>query len=170
MIEIKVTKEMALSAYNKSLEMGELKNSIRQGKGNFPGFLGEEAVKSYLNLTLGTNTNTYDYDFLYKDKRCEIKSKATKAVPNPNYEASIAAYNTTQKCDYYIFTRVYYIPTCIIPRIVYIMGYIPKQEYFEKAKFLKKGQLDGDNGYVVKADCFNLSYANLHSIEDLLSI
>jgi hypothetical protein len=31
-----------------------------------------------------------------------------------------------------------------------------KQEYFDKATYLKKGEVDPSNNYTVRATCFNL--------------
>ena len=49
MIEIEITDEMRKSAFDKSMEMGQLRNSITQGKHNEYGFLGEAIVAKYLN-------------------------------------------------------------------------------------------------------------------------
>ena len=38
----------------------------------------------------------------------------------------------------------------------WILGEYDKEQYFKDAKFLKKGQIDGDNGFRVKADCYNM--------------
>ena len=67
-------------------------------------------------------------------------------------------------CDIYIFTRVN-----IEKSIGWIAGYISKQEYFSKARFLKKGQIDGSNMFIVKGDCWNLYYRDLYDIEDLIN-
>jgi len=41
------------------------------------------------------------------------------------------------------------------------MGYYDKKEYMKEARFLKKGQVDGSNNFVVKADCWNMLYSDL---------
>jgi hypothetical protein len=39
-----------------------------------------------------------------------------------------------------------------------------REEYFDTARFLKKGEKDGDNGFVVKADCYNVPIKDLYDI------
>ena len=42
-----------------------------------------------------------------------------------------------------------------------------KSDYFDDAKFLKKGQVDPDNNFKVKADCYNLPINKLKYKEGL---
>ena len=42
-----------------------------------------------------------------------------------------------------------------------------KDDYFGGARFLKKGQKDGSNGFYVKADCYNMEIKKLQSLEEL---
>ena len=50
MYEITITEQIKHNAKKKSDEMGVIKGSVRGGSGNMIGFLGEELVKSYLNI------------------------------------------------------------------------------------------------------------------------
>lgn len=43
----------------------------------------------------------------------------------------------------------------------WILGLKNKNDYFNEARFLKKGKKYGDNGFVVKADCYNLQISQL---------
>ena len=45
--------------------------------------------------------------------------------------------------------------------LLYLLGGVYQDDFFKKAKFLKKGQKDGDNGFIVKADCYNLAIKDL---------
>jgi len=38
---------------------------------------------------------------------------------------------------------------------------MPKKKYFKNARFLKKGTTDGDNGFLVRADCYNVPISGL---------
>ena len=38
---------------------------------------------------------------------------------------------------------------------------MPKNQYFQKAKFLKKGDVDPANNYTVRASCYNLAIEDL---------
>lgn len=164
MEEIICKKSMLLNAYQKHQALGKLNNSIRQGKGNFDGFVGENALKLFLNIPLDLEQNTYDYDVVYNNKTIDVKTKKTSVVPQPFHEGSVAAYNTKQQCDFYVFTRILYHENGYIPKTVYITGFMPKKEYFEKARFLKKGQTDGSNNFTVKADCYNMLYKDMRPI------
>jgi hypothetical protein len=47
----------------------------------------------------------------------------------------------------------------------WFLGFMPKQEYFDKSKFMKKGDFDPDNGYEVRADCYNLYIEDLRNVQ-----
>ena len=169
MIQIKTTKEMIVHSYYKSVQMGELKNSIMNGKGNFIGFIGEAATKSYFQIPITTNHNTYDYDLVLNNDTIDVKSKKTSVIPSPDFECSVAAYNTKQKCKYYLFTRVYQPKDKKLPTEVFLMGYYPKDLYYQNARFLKKGEIDGTNGFVVRDNCYNMYYKDLLPVEQILN-
>ena len=42
-----------------------------------------------------------------------------------------------------------------------MLGWLSHDEYFEKAVSLHKGQIDPSNGYIVKADCYNVKISDL---------
>ena len=113
------------------------------------GFLGEQVAMSVLG---GDWNNTYDYDFTTEaGKRVEVKTKQTSVKPLPHYECSIAKFNTKQDCDAYAFVRVLNDFS-----IGWFLGVLTKETYFDKANFLKKGDVDPSNNYTVKADCYNV--------------
>jgi len=156
MIEVKISDEMLLKARSKATEMGLLNNSILRGGGSVAGFLGEQVVLSVLG---GSWLNSYDYDIVLDDgRRVEVKTKQTSATPLPHYSCSISNFNTKQACDVYAFTR-------ILKDFSkgWFLGYLSKEEYFDKSVFMKKGQLDPDNGYEVRADCHNLAISDLRT-------
>jgi len=156
-IEINVEKDVIEKAKMKAEEMGELNNSITSGEGNIAGFIGEEIVKNYINAK---EANTYDYDLIKESIKIDVKTKRTGVVPLPCYEASVADYNPNQKCDVYVFVRVLNDLTK-----AYICGWLSKKDYFKRAKFLKKGQIDPSNNWKVKADCYNVPYKNMNQIK-----
>lgn len=154
MIEIKITDDIKHKAMQKAEEMGTLNNSIMKGAGNLAGFIGEFIVADIFN---GEIVNTYDYDIVGEDgTTIEVKTKQTKVKPLPHYDCSIAAYNTKQKCHTYAFVRVNYNLTT-----AWFLGYLTKKEYFEKARFLRKGDIDPANNFTVRADCYNVSIKEL---------
>ena len=156
--EVFVEKKWIEDATSKAQSLGVLKNSISKGKGNLIGFVGEYAVLSFIKD--GHMSNTYDYDITTPTSTIDVKTKGCSSVPLDHYQCSIAAYNTKQKCSHYAFVRMFYdFEKC------WVLGWIEKEKYFDEAKFLKQGEEDGDNGYIVKADCYNLPIKKLNDIE-----
>lgn len=145
---------MLVEARDKAAEMGKLHNSIMNGAGNIAGFIGEEIARQVLG---GVLNNTYDYDLtLDNGKTVDVKTKQTSVKPLETYDCSIAALNTKQKCDYYCFVRVKNNFT-----VGWYLGVYDKQQYMEDAVFMKKGDVDSSNGYVVRSDCYNLKISKL---------
>jgi len=156
MTEVLINEDQIYQAEQRAVEMGAIKHSITKGAGNLAGFVGELLVLDNIG---GLLCDTYDYDIIYKeDIRADVKTKRTSVKPLPYYECSIAEYNTHQDCDEYIFVRVLNDMSK-----GWILGWIPKDEYFAKCSFKKKGELDPRNNYTVRADCFNLPISELRS-------
>jgi hypothetical protein len=148
LVPIEITSDMVERALAKGCSMGELKNSITKGEGNGSGFLGEEMLKKYYAIS---SKNTFDYDMMFKDKKLEVKTKRTSVPPEPHYECSVAAYNTRQKCDFYVFARVSYDLTQ-----GWIIGYLSKKEFYEIARYSEEGTYEEENDYVEQATCYKV--------------
>lgn len=154
MIEVEVKPHHIEKAKVLAEEMGTLRNSITSGQGNLAGFIGEVILAEMLEAK---QANTYDSDLMLDNgKTIDVKTKRTRCKPLGYYECSIAAYNTKQKCDFYAFCRVNNEMTKL-----WFLGMVDKGRYFEMSRFLKKGARDGDNGFVVKADCYNITIKDL---------
>ena len=154
---------MINKAKTKANQMGKLNNSITKGQGNIAGFLGEEIVLNYLNEN---DNNSYDYDLVLKDgRKVDVKTKRTTVKPRTNYDCSVAAFNTKQKCDVYIFCRILNDMSR-----GWILGYKDKKDYFDEARFMKKNQIDPANNFRVKADCYNVAIEDLESIDNLVQV
>lgn len=148
MIRFNVTDEIREKARLKAEEMGRLNNSIRSGAGNMVGFIGEEVVAEILGAT---EANTYDYDLIKDGLTIDVKSKQTSVPPKPDFECSVADFNTKQNCDLYAFVRVRGDL-----RKAWFLGVYLKEDYYKDAKFMKKGDIDPSNDFTVKADCYNM--------------
>jgi len=160
MIEMAITEQMKEIARVKAEEMGKLYNSITRGDGNVAGFLGEAMVAKYTGAAM---TNTYDYDLLYLDYiRIDVKTKRTDVVPKPFYECSVADFNTKQNCDWYVFTRV----TNTLSK-GWILGFMPKKDFYTHSRFCRKGDIDLANNFVFKADCYNISIEKLYPLPNI---
>lgn len=155
MIEVVITPEMISLARKLSDEMGALRNSITSGEGNLIGFLGEIVAHKVIG---GMLDNTYHHDILLDDfmTTIDVKTKKTSVKPKDYYECSVAALNIQQKCDYYCFVRIKDDLS-----VGWYLGVCNKKKYFDKARLLRKGELDKDNNFIVKSDCYNMRIADL---------
>jgi hypothetical protein len=154
MIEVIVTPDMVAKAKEKAKEMGLINNSILKGSGSVAGFIGEQVVQQVVG---GEWDNTYEYDLISAlNNKIEVKTKQTSRKPLPYYECSVAKFNTRQLCDYYAFVRVNYDQT-----LAWYLGAMQRAEYYSKATFFSKGEVDPDNNFIVKADMYNLPISEL---------
>ena len=161
MIEVKVTPAMLKRAKKKAKDLGELKNSITKGKGNLTGFLGEEIAHVAMG---GEIKNTGDFDLVFEDGRTfDVKSKRCSGEPEDHYDCSVANYNTSQKCDEYVFVRVLndYSKG-------WVCGTMAKEDFFRKATFWQQGQFDPRNRWRCKADCYSLPISQLDEVNKVI--
>ena len=163
MIEVEITDEMKRRAWVKARQMGEINNSITHGDGNIAGFIGEEVANSIIQ---GSINNTYDYDIIKDDITYDVKTKRCTSAPKDFYECSVAAYNTKQKCDRYVFVRLEWVNKRW--KRAWVLGWMDKKKYFKQAVSLKKGDIDESNGFVVKANCYNMKIKDLNSFENVV--
>jgi hypothetical protein len=157
MIETKIKNEWIEEAKKKAKDLGTLKHSFMKGDGNIVGFLGEIVVANCLKAKI---ENTYDYDLIKNGLKIDVKSKRCNSIPKDHYECSIPAYNTKQKCDYYIFVRIYSDLTK-----AWILGLKKKTDYLKEAIFYKKGFVDETNGMQFKDDAYNLPISKLVKLQ-----
>lgn len=165
LIKREITTPIIAKAHEKALELGSLRNSITKGEGNLVGFVGEGLLNEYLleQGQMSNWSNTYEYDIILNgDVTIDVKSKRTNFIPKLDYECSVAALNTKQDCDVYVFTRVKGDMS-----VGWILGFLPKKEYFDSASFMEKGMIDPSNGWKVKTDCYQVPINELRPINDL---
>lgn len=159
-IEVKIPIEMIATARLYSDEMGIIKNSIMQGGGNIYGFLGELLVGQLFNVRL---KHSYDFDIeLPNGDTIDVKTKKTGWTPKPEYDCTVSALNIKQRCTYYVFTRIKSDMS-----VGWLLGYLPKKEYFDVAQLIKKGELDPSNNFTAKTDMYNVKISQLRDIKEL---
>jgi hypothetical protein len=159
-IVVPVTEDILRVCKSRADNLGELRGSIRKGKGNLVGYIGQESVERAICGV--TREDTYDYDLKCGGYRIEVKSKDRSVPPRPEYECSVAEMNHTQAADYYVFVSVFRPMSGY--ETAYILGYITPVDYFKRARFMHKGDLDPSNNFVVRADCYNLPIHRLEPI------
>jgi hypothetical protein len=161
-VEIPISEAMIEEAKIKAKDIGILTNSIRKGEGNVVGCIGQLSVLSAITEVI--TVETYDYDLLTTEgKRIEVKTKDRTVIPRPHYECSIAASNPNQTTDLYIFVSTHRNGDTF--KNAYILGYMCPSEYYNVAKFMKKGDLDPSNNFYVKADCYNVAIKDLNKFK-----
>ena len=93
------------------------------------GTLGEIIVSNFLGVPID---DLFDYDMIKDGKRIDAKSKLVKSF-DPDLYHYCDVYNCTQKTDFYVFTQI-----SVIKKRGCILGWISKEEFFDKAPFVKK--------------------------------
>jgi len=160
MIEVPIDADMIARSRRRADKLGVLNRSFMHGRGNFVGFLVEEIVlAAFPGAELADD---YNFDIIYAGMRFDVKTKRTSAVPLPHYLCSVSDHNTRQKTDNYLFCRVLEVNGEF--RKGWILGYLPKEEFYNKAFFMRKGEREGDNGYVVKSDCWSVRIDSLRAL------
>lgn len=143
---------------SKAAAMGNLKGSIEGGDGNYAGLFGEML---FLHEFGGEGDSTYNHDIRYDGMTVDVKTKRRSVEPEPYYECSIADYNTEQDADIYYFVSVLYDYS-----EAWMLGYLETDDYYEIAEFHEEGDVDDDNGFEFKADCWNVPISDLDTFDN----
>ena len=167
---------MITRATQKAAALGHLNNSIEEGRGNKAGYLGEEAVAAYLNAEIVSReegTDKFHYDLILPDgRRAEVKTKRRTVAPEKHYDVSVADTSRFQKPDLYIFVSLHFgkMYKKNGERVyedlkdVWLVGQKLPEAYFKLATFWPKGKVDPTNGFVTRADMWNLPINKLDPI------
>jgi hypothetical protein len=160
MIVIAITNEQRARA-KELYSFDKLNGSFTKGEGNKYGAIGEIIVFDYCkNKGFDVNNkiigqDKYHYDLIINEFKVEIKTKSTTVYPEEYFLCSISNHNINQECDFYFFVRV-----LEDMRTGFLLGYKSKDDFFKNAQFNEKGSTDV-NGWVFKADCWNLPIKDL---------
>jgi|TARA_Y100001963_G_scaffold19521_2_gene24707 hypothetical protein len=179
-IKLEYTQDMVERAYRRAEKLGILNGSMSSGAGNFRGYLGEEAVASYLGIRVSScdeGDEKYHYDMVWNNQKIDVKTKARTVMPKLDYDGSIEGFNPDQKCDSYIFTCISYKNKNYQngyenPRdehkdisAIWLCGIISKDEYFSKSTFYNEGDIDPTNGHQFRKNRYNVLYRDMHPIK-----
>jgi hypothetical protein len=157
MIAIDITEDILVEAGKRASNMPILAGSITNGQSNTLGSVGEVLVQRVLNAEF---SNTYHYDLVHDGRRIDVKTKRCDSIPQGHYDCSVAAHGSDQDCDDYVFVRVLHNM-----RRAWILGLIEKSEFYTKATRYTRGDVDPSNGFIFRADCYNLPINQLKKIE-----
>ena len=158
-IEIPISGDYMSRAREKASQMGILQGSITGGSRNVLGAIGEVVVADSIKAK---EVNTYHYDLVKDGVRIDVKTKRCTSKPYPNYDCSVAFHGTKQDCDAYVFVRVLDDLSK-----AWILGGMSKEDFYDKATLYRKGDIDTDNGYTFKADCYNIRIDRLNPIHEI---
>lgn len=143
-------------------KMGVLHNSLTGGRGNAIGMMGEHLVHKHIKGER-VGQRLFDYDIIQKNG-LTVDVKTTKATgpPLPHYVARI--YGSEEKvprlrskCDVYYFVRCNGELT-----LATVIGWLPADEFFDRALFLPRGNVDPNDGKLSFADEFTLPISELY--------
>jgi len=176
MRKLKFNQSMIDEAVKKAKNLGSINNSITSGGGNLAGYLAEIALAEDLqcnNVSCDEGSEKYNYDLIKNDLKIDVKTKRRTVDPKPSYEVSIAETSKHQKADTYAFISITFkekrgkgrSATYHGVESIWLCGFMPKKEYFEQAKFWKKGDVDPSNGFTVHANMYNMPISRLKDTE-----
>jgi len=164
--------QMIHDAISSANALGSINNSILNGGGNVAGYLGEYAVGYDLGAKIISNKKgkeKYNNDLRWYDKKIEVKTKRRTVAPLLKYEVSIAETSIHQQPDIYAFVSIHCKELISKnPRKyrgiidIWLCGYMGYNEYFEKAVYYKKGQIDKSNGFKVHRNMYNMKIGDLY--------
>ena len=170
MQSIKFNQEMIDQALQWANDLGGIKNSITNGRGNLAGRLGEIALANRLGVKLADEK---DYDMVYNGEKIEVKTKRRTVPPKGFYDVSVAKTSTHQHPDRYVFISMefedsgyYGKPAQGLSRRggkwyknlkgIWLCGDMSAKEFFQRAKLWQKGATDESNGFSTLVDMYNL--------------
>lgn len=154
-----ISPEMLAEAKRKTTEMGILAHSFTKGRGRIVGFLGEFLANQLICGRIVSGDFNYDIvsSKLDGEVRWDVKTKTCKSPPKSTFLVSVSAYQLKQNCDRYAFCRILSDYSA-----GWILGWMPKAEFFEKATLFKEGDLDPSNGFRVAESCYSLAISQLN--------
>lgn len=162
MIQVKITPSIISRAKKKAATVGNLQGSITGSLSHVVGAIGEIIVADVMGAD---ESNTYDYDLVRDGERIDVKTKRCNTRPFPHYDCSVAAHGTNQNCDSYVFVRI-----LTDTSRAWILGSIPKPDFYTRATKYKRGDIDPTNGFTFKADCYNLPISELSDVKQSVTV
>ena len=160
---VPLTDEMKVKAKGKSDALGEIRNSIRHGEGNYVGYLGEEARAAYLGANLmrcedGVEKDGHDL-ILFSGEKAEVKTKKRRVPPRDLYKAAVAETSRHQRPDVYIFMSYDELRD-----EMWVVGQKGYTEFWAKAMYVVSGAEDASNTWTASAAHYAIEHKDLDEI------
>ena len=113
-------------------------------------------------LCFFSRVNDYDYDFLFYGKRVDVKTKDRTVAPLPNFGCDIPNHQRHQAVDFYFFVSLLRVGETFTKG--FLLGYISKAQFFERATFYVAGETDKSCAFQYRIDTWNLKINDLQKI------
>ena len=161
--EVQITDDMIRSAELNTKTHGNNGWTIDESEeSRFAGYLGEEMAEKFLSGL--TRQNCKDYDFIRwkgtpMEYTIDVKTKRRTVTPSDRWSVHINEVGGHQQCETYVFAQV--VKTNNIWR-GWIVGWMDKEEYWKRARIVKKGDIEEDDRWPEHSDCRKLYFKNLN--------
>ena len=160
---VPLTDEMRYMANEKSDALGEIRNSIRHGEGNYVGYLGEEAIAAYLGANLMSCEDgeaKYSHDLvLLSGEKAEVKTKKRRVPPRDFYKAAVAETSRHQRPDVYIFMSYDELRD-----EMWVVGQKGYMEFYAKARYVPEGSEDASNTWRSPSAHYAIEHRDLDEV------
>lgn len=98
---------------------------------------------------------SYEADLLIYGRRVEIKTKKCTSRPRADYLCSTALSSSFQQPAFFCFVRI-----LMDLSTGWILGFIERTEFLCRSELRRAGEIDV-NGFIFKADCYNIPASEL---------
>lgn len=129
-------------------------------KNKIIGALGEIYYQKEYPDSKRISQNDKEADFINNGKRIDIKTQIRKGNVNTNFDVKIIAHQKNFNVDSYYF---YWFDE--LGQIIYELGEISKQDFFNNAIEIKDGQIFPGTNSIVKEGVFLLKIEKLKQIQ-----
>lgn len=164
MIIVTPTAGQLKQAAEDAKKMGILPNSFMRGRGNRAGMLAEIVAADWLKAER-VRPPVYSHDLVLNGKTIDVKCKACRGEPLPEYTASVMAKDGKHgiKADILLFTRVLDDYSEL-----YLCGWLTTRQFARRSELIKAGTREG--GFVHRVTGFHVPISKLNPMESLADV
>lgn len=142
--------------------LGALQRSIRRGRGNVIGYLGQIAARDSLGMR---EADLRSFDLIADDgRRIEVKTAACTARPQYHYACNVALTSFKhQRPDAFLFVRVLSRAHQPITE-AFLLGWISADRFEQISRRVKLAEQDHRNRWRASAACQQVLVNELHGL------
>ena len=160
-LEVFITKEMMKEAEERNLlfyrKYGNRgTNRLDKKNQRITGYLAEVAINTCFNKIKYSDNDEVDFVSFKKNKiTFDSKAQGCNTKPKINYVGTLYENQKNRNCDVLIFSRVKNTHD-----VVWITGFMPKQQFLEVSKLIPKGVKN--NNFTYDESRYELEYSQLY--------